>query len=165
MTEDNDSRHDMDPKWGSDDLIEAYFRDQRILAASTARLLRERKPVPKEPLDGYDGRLSDWLTEMLNYGPPDGPDQVWPIALELVDRAPDEQTLTFIGAHVLEDLVNNFGARFADRIRDRAGLDPQFRRALCDVWYHEDAPVQLRALVDAARAEFWRPASGDIPAR
>jgi hypothetical protein len=147
-----------------DDLIEAYFEDVKVLAVSTARLLRERKPVPKEPLDGYDGRLSQWLTEMLNYGPPDGPDQAWPIVLALVNRAPDEQTLTFIGASALEDLVNNAGAQFAHRIRDRAASDSRFRRALCDVWYHADAPTSLRALVDAARAEFWSPQPDDIAA-
>ena len=160
MTHENLSQDDVDPNWGSDDLVEGYFRDQKILASSAARQRRKGKPIQSEPLDGYDGRLFDWLTEMLNYGPADGPEQVWPIALDLVTRAPDEQTLTFIGAHVLEDLVNNAGDKFLDRIRDRAGADPRFRRALCDIWYHDDAPIQLRELVDAARAEFWRPSAG-----
>jgi hypothetical protein len=158
-------RESAGPDSDLDDLIEAYFEDVKVLAASTARLLRERKPVPKEPVDGYDGRLHQWLTEMLNYGPPDGPDQAWPIVLALVNRARDEQTLRFIGASWLEDLVNNAGAQFAHRIRDRAAADSRFRRALCDVWYHADAPTSLRALVDAARAEFWNPQPDDIAAR
>jgi len=146
-----DSRRELDPRSDLDRSIERYFQDQKILGKRVSR---------KERLDGYDGRLFDWLTEMLNYGPPDGPEQVWPITLLLVDRAPDEQTLTFIGAHVLEDLVNNAGGRFLDRIRDRAAQDPRFRRALCDVWYHADAPAPLRALVDSARGEFWRTPPG-----
>lgn len=165
MTEDKESLQDFDPSSDLDASIQAYFQDQKILHASTARLLDERKSVPTEPLDGYDGRLFDWLTETLNDGSPDGPEQVWPIVLELVDRAPDGQTLTFIGAHVLEDLVNNAGARFVDRLRDRAARDPRFRRALCDVWYRADAPSAVRALVDAARVEFWRPSAGDVGAR
>lgn len=55
-----------DPYPNLDELIDAYFADQRILAASTDRLLREHRPIPQSPLPGYDGRLFDWLTEMLN---------------------------------------------------------------------------------------------------
>jgi putative NIF3 family GTP cyclohydrolase 1 type 2 len=116
------------------------------------------------PLDSHDGRLSQWLTKMLNYGSPDGPDQAWPIVLALVNRAPDEQTLTFVGASALEDLVNNAGAQFAHRIRDRAAADSRFRQALCDVWCHADAPASLRTLVDAVRSEFWSPQPDDTAA-
>src|SRR3954471_11483322 len=85
-----------DPNANLEELIEGYFSDQKILAASTARLLREHKPIPKAPEPGYDGRLFDWLAEMLVYGPPDGPERAWPIILQLIDRAPDDDALTFI---------------------------------------------------------------------
>jgi hypothetical protein len=112
-------------------------------------------PIPKTPLPDYDGRLFDWLTEMLNYGPPDGPERTWPILLELVARAPDEATLSFVGSHGLEDLVNKAGARFADRIAEQARHDPRFRLALCDVWYRDDVPPGLKDLVDRSRAQEW----------
>lgn len=101
----------------------------------------------------HDGRLFDWLTEMLNYGPPDGPEQAWPIILELIRRAPDEATLTYIGAGALEDLVNNAGDRFADRITAEA-VDDRFRASLTHVWFHQDVPEAIRDLVVAARGEF-----------
>ena len=60
-----------------DRLIQAYFADEKILAAN-----RTPGPISKEPLPGYDGRLFDWLTKMINYGPQDGPEQAWPVILQ-----------------------------------------------------------------------------------
>ncbi|MBA2380816.1 MAG: hypothetical protein H0V73_01780 [Chloroflexi bacterium] len=104
-------------------------------------------------MPGYDGRLFDWLTVVLNYGPADGPERAWPIILELVARAPDEESLVFIGASALEDVVNQPDDRFVRRIQDRAQTDPRFRRALRHVWCRSDAPHSLKALVAAARAD------------
>jgi 50S ribosomal subunit-associated GTPase HflX len=88
---------------------------------------------------------------MINYGPPDGPERAWPIVLQLIERAPDENSLTFIGAGAVEDLVNKAGAQFVDRIVDRADLDPRFRRALRNVWYHPTVPRVLKELIESAR--------------
>lgn len=140
-----------DPNSDLDALVDAYFRDQKILHIDTARLVRESKPVSTDALPGYDGRLFDWLTEMLNYGPSDGLEQAWPIVLELVVRAPDEEALMFIGSSALEDLVNHADGRMADRIQDHAKADPRLRRALRHVWCRSDALVSLKTLVAAAR--------------
>ena len=144
-----------DPTANLDEWIEAYFADQKIVSRDVSRRLVDRQPIPKTPLPDYDGRLFDWLTYMLNYGPPDGPEQTWPILLELVARAPDEATLSFIGSHALEDLVNKAGSRFANRIAEQARRDPRFRLALCDVWYRDDVPPDLKELVDRSRAQAW----------
>jgi hypothetical protein len=111
-----------------------------------------REPVPTAPIPGYDGRLFDWLVMMLNYGPPDGPERAWPIIVKLVARAPDDPALTFIGAGAIEDLVNNAGGAFADRIVGQAASDFRFRTALQHVWYQSDAPRALKELIDASRA-------------
>ncbi len=140
-----------DPTEDLDALIEAYFADQKILAADTARHLAQHTPVPNTPVAGYDGRLIDWLTEMLNYGPPDGPERAWPVILELVARAPDEQALTFVGSGDVEDLVNKAGLEFADRIVEQAASNPRFRRALRHVWAHDDVPNALKELIVASR--------------
>ena len=142
-----------DPNVNLDELIEGYFADQKILAASTARLLREHKPIPKAPEPGYDGRLFDWLAEMLIYGPPDGPERAWPIILHLIDRAPDDDVLTFIGSGAVEDLVNKAGAEFADRIADEAATSWRFRAALRAAWPHDDVPDSIRALIRSSAAD------------
>jgi hypothetical protein len=141
-----------DPNPNLEELIEGYFSDQKILAASTARLLREHKPIPKAPEPGYDGRLFDWLAEMLVYGPPDGPERAWPIILQLIDRAPDDDALTFIGSGAVEDLVNKAGAEFADRIADEAATSPRFRAALSAVWPSHDVPDSIRAVMRSSAA-------------
>jgi hypothetical protein len=133
------------------DLIAAYFVDQKLLSASSAHLIEERRPVPTEPLAGYDGRLFDWLAEMLTYGPPDGPEFAWPIILELVARAPDEAALTFIGSGPVEDLVNKHGVQFEGRVVSQATTDPRFRSALRHVWPHDGVADTLKELIAASR--------------
>jgi hypothetical protein len=138
-----------DPTADLDDLIEAYFADEKILAADLPRV----GPFPVGGLPGYDGRLFDWLTEMTNYGPADGPERAWPVVLELIARAPDEDALTFVGCGAVEDLVNKHGASFGERIRSQATLDPRFRRALGHVWPYDDVPSYLLKLIVESRNE------------
>lgn len=140
-----------DPYANVDELIEGYFADEKILAADTARHRADHTPIPADPLPGYDGRLFDWLTEMLGYGPPDGPERAWPIVLELVTRAPDDRALTFVGCGAIEDLVLNAGDQFADRITEQARTNPRFRRALCHAWYTADVPAVLKNLIEESR--------------
>lgn len=143
-----------DPHNDWDGLVEGFFKDQKAGAAEGRRARMEGRAWvvgPDVPAD-HDGRLFDWLTEMLNYGPPDGPEQAWPIILELIRRAPDEETLTYIGSGALEDLVNNAGDRFADRIASE-NHDERFRASLRHVWFHPDVPESIRVLVLAAREE------------
>ncbi len=144
-----------DPYADLDALIEGFFKDEKATAAEGRRARMEGRPWvvgPQVPA-GHDGRLFDWLTEMLNYGPPDGPEQAWPIILELIRRAPDEETLIYIGAGALEDLVNNAGDRFVDRIAGQV-VDDRFRASLRHVWFHPDVPEPIRNLVIAAREEI-----------
>lgn len=145
----------IDPHTDLDALVAGYFKDQKGAAAEGRRARLEGRPwvVPVGVPADHDGRLFDWLTEMLNYGPPDGPEQAWPVILELIRRAPDEETLTYIGAGALEDLVNNAGDRFADRIAGENG-DDRFRASLRHVWFHPDVPESIRDLVLAAREEI-----------
>lgn len=144
-----------DPQRDLDALVAGYFRDQKAAAAEGRRARMEGRPwvVPVGVPADYDGRLFDWLTEMLNYGPPDGPEQAWPIILELIRRAPDEEALTYVGCSALEDLVNSAGDRFESRIAAENG-DERFRAALRHVWFHDDVPESVRGLILSAREEF-----------
>ena len=64
------------PNADLDNLIAGYFFDEKILAAN--------RTVDDIQAHGYDGRLFDWLTEVLNFEPPDGPERAWPILLQRI---------------------------------------------------------------------------------
>ena len=138
-----------EPKATFEALIEGYFAYQRYLRKLTARLLRERKPIPKGVPAEYSP-LWEWLSDMLQKpGPKDGPERAWPVILELVARAPDQEALAFIGSSAVEGLVNVAGAFFAERI-EAASADPRFRLALAAVWPDPQVPAPIRALIGQA---------------
>ena len=137
----------VDPNDDLDALVAGYFEDLPILAAEAGRHLADHSPIEPTPIAGYDGRLSQWLTEMLNYGPADGPEQAWPIILTLVARAPNDNALVFIGCGAVEDLVNRAGSAFEDRILAQAMSDARFRAALGCVWPDSGVPRAVRSLI------------------
>ena len=137
-----------DPEANLDELIAGYFNDERILGAKVAAERARRRGEPVLPVpEGYDGRLFDWLTEMLNYGPVDGPQRAWPVILALIERAPDGNASVFIGCGALEDLVNKSGVAFEDRIVAQATSDTRFRAALGCAWPDDGVPDDLRSLI------------------
>jgi hypothetical protein len=139
-----------------DELIAAYYADVKLLASNT-RAYRGRKLDPTVlPARGYDGRLFDWLVDMLILGVPDGPEQAWPIIVKLVANAPDDLTLGFIGAGPIEDLVNHHGHAFCGRLIAETARDARFRFALGHVWFDGHAPKELQELIVRIR-------SGDEP--
>jgi hypothetical protein len=152
-----------DSQMDLDGLIQGYFNDERILAAKVAAQKARRRGEPEVPVpEGYDGRLFDWLTEMLmpRHGPADGPQRAWPIILALVERAPDTETLIFIGSGALEDLVRRAGSEFEERVIDYATHDPRFRTALSAVWQNENVPPKVVACIEAARSRRLRDEAG-----
>jgi hypothetical protein len=126
--EDVDWSNPTEPKAAFEALIDGYFAYQRYLRKLTTRLLRERKPIPKGVPAEYSP-LWEWLGDMLQKpGPKDGPERAWPVILELVARAPDQEALASIGASAVEGLVNVAGALFAERI-EAASAGPTGPRA------------------------------------
>lgn len=145
------SRHPAEPTDLSDAAVHGYFAYVHDLVEENARLLRLRKPIPKR-VPAFVNPLSQWLTDMLLIDPPDdGPERAWPVILELIARAPDDEGLAFIGSSAIEDLVNQAGARFADRIEAQSDADTRFAQALAFVWPNADVPDRVRALIVRAR--------------
>jgi hypothetical protein len=146
------ARQPAEPIELSEAAVDAYFAYVHDLRTENARLRRERKPVPKRiPADVNP--LSQWLTEMLflTHAPEDGPERAWPVILELIARAPDNEGLAFVGASALEDLVNRAGSRFADRIEAASDSDTRFTLALAFVWPDTEVSDRVRALIMRAR--------------
>jgi hypothetical protein len=147
--EDVDWRNPTEPKATFEGLIEGYFAYQRYLRNLTVRLLRERKSIPKG-VPAEFSPLWEWLGTMLQKpGPKDGPERAWPVILELVAHAPDQEALAFIGSSAVEGLVNVAGTLFAERI-EAASADPRFRLALAAVWPDPQVPEPIRALIRQA---------------
>jgi hypothetical protein len=146
-----DSRKPAEPIELSQDVIDGYFAYVRYLAKETARLRSERKPIPKR-VPAEFSPLSQWLDEMLlKPAPEDGPERAWPVILELVARAPDDEALSFIGASAIEDLVNAAGSRYAERIEAASFADARFTRALAVVWPDAEVSDRVRSLIMRAR--------------
>ena len=78
----------------------------------------------------------------------DDPDGAWQIMVELVARASDEDTLGFVAAGALEDLICTHPAAMIDRVESRARQDARFRKAVARVWGWTRIPKGIRARLD-----------------
>jgi len=58
------------------------------------------------------------------------PELAWTLIVEMLDRAPSDNSLGLLAASPLEDLLSKDGAAFIDRVEVRAANNPKFRRAL-----------------------------------
>ena len=74
-----------------------------------------------------------WAWDELTWTVADAPERAWPVILELVRQATDEQ-LGAIGAGPIEQLVQNHVAAFVDRIEAQVFRDPRFQEALAAIW-------------------------------
>ena len=62
------------------------------------------------------------------------PERLWMIVKDLVNEAPDEATLSYIGAGPLEDLLCGCGEQFIERIEQEVVTNKKFRFCLAGVW-------------------------------
>jgi hypothetical protein len=62
------------------------------------------------------------------------PDRLWAITKALVMAAPDDATLSYIGAGPLEDLLSSYGEQFIGLIEQQAAVDAKFKFCLAGVW-------------------------------
>ena len=103
-----------------------FFDDYRAVSVA----LREGRALLDA--DDHSGVPDAVLTDLIVF---EGrPEDAWPIVVELVDRAPDDEALGYVGAAALEDLIQQHGDAFADRIIARAVSDGRWRIALRSVW-------------------------------
>jgi len=81
------------------------------------------------------------------------PELAWILVAEMIERAPSDDSLGFLVASPLEDLLSKDGAMFIERVEVRAAQNPKFRRALGmlrrlgmtdDVWARVQAAAHTR---------------------
>lgn len=89
---------------------------------------------------------SDLIFDLIRDG---RPEVAWRLIVALVEAAPTEQALSFVGAGVLEDLIREFGDRLVEQIVSQATADQRMRDALRSVWGWEDVSESVRTRVQA----------------
>jgi Family of unknown function (DUF6869) len=117
-----------------DELLEGYLAHAEAVA-------HERK-------DTYFWAFNE-LADLMR----DDPDGAWQIIVELVGRASDEETLGYVAAGPLEDLICQHPEAMIDRVESHAGQDARFRKAIARVWGWTRMPKEIRARLDLLVAE------------
>jgi hypothetical protein len=84
---------------------------------------------------------------------PQEAEDAWNAILEVLRRQPPVEVIGMLAAGPLEDLIDDWGPEFIDRIETEARTNPAFRHLLGGVWESSTPEVWLR--IEAARGETW----------
>jgi hypothetical protein len=122
------------------------------VAADTVDQVLEAIPLDRERLIqeyiGYGEALPGeenfgWASDRMYSILARIPELAWSLIIEMIDRAPSDNSVGFVAASPLEDLLSDHGPDFILRVEERALENEQFRRALAmlnrlqmtdDVW-------------------------------
>ena len=93
-----------------------------------------------------------WATErFMCPADPEQAEDCWRVILEVLSRKPPPGVLGMLAAGALEDLIEDWGPMFIDRIELEARRSPAFRHLLGGVW--ESGPPEVWERVKTARGE------------
>lgn len=95
-----------------------------------------------DPAFGKD-ELSPYIFKLMPGSESLDPEEVWRVILAVLSLKPSPNIIGILAAGPLEDLIEDQGARFIDRIEDEARRNPAFRYLLGGVW-------------ESGRSEIWR---------
>ena len=128
--------------------VEEYFAQYRAFTSKS-------RDVRMAGLGSDDEDRSGQLDDMILMGSAADQEAAWAMLLALIDRAPDEESLAYVAAGPLEDMIRKRHDQFGDRILGEARRSPRFRYALTGVWGWESLPEpfasELLALAETAR--------------
>jgi hypothetical protein len=77
-------------------------------------------------------------------------EEVWEFLLEALSLSPPDKVIGMLGAGPMEDLLDDWGPEFIDRIEAEAARSAAFRKMLGRVW--ESGPPAVWARVQSLRA-------------
>lgn len=80
-------------------------------------------------------------------------EDAWAAILEILSRKPSQQVVGHLAAGALEDLIEEWGPLFIERIELEARQNPNFRHLLGGVWRSSTPEVWER--VERARVASW----------
>ncbi len=84
-----------------------------------------------------------WATELLFDKISNDPETAWALVLELIENAPENDALGWVGAGPLEDLLSERGADFIERVEVLARQNDRFRDCLASVWGWSRMPPEV----------------------
>ncbi|MBX3074679.1 hypothetical protein KF913_12190 [Candidatus Obscuribacterales bacterium] len=88
----------------------------------------------------YSEDLSSfWAHELMHELIDKDKDKAWEVILDLIDFAPNKESLAYVGADVLEEFLNCRGTRFIDSIEHEANSSKRFLYALANSWINKEA--------------------------
>lgn len=129
--------------WSADD-IALYWRNWAVPGNEAPRTERLSARSACDPIGEY-------LMESI--GSDREPDEdVWRTVMTLVETAPSDPALAFVGAGPIEDLAVHHGDAFVDRLATAARRDARFRYALRCAWL-DSAPEHVRTALAVFRQE------------
>ena len=100
------------------------------------RILRaipiDRERIIREFVEYGEAENPDWgwASDRMHSILEGAPEIAWELIVELIDRAPSDDSLSFFAAGPLEDLLSKDGPAFIDRVEGRAATNERFRRAV-----------------------------------
>ena len=102
-----------------------------------------------DPALGKD-ELSPYILGLMP-GPENlDPEDAWRVILAVLSLKPNANIIGILAAGPLEDLIEDQGAKFIDRIEDEARRNPAFRHLLGGVW--ESGTREIWTRIEKARA-------------
>ena len=84
------------------------------------------------------GPAIETVLRMATSGVQSDQNNLWLFILEVAAQTDNTDALERLGAGPLEDLINESGAEFFDRIEEQYRRSPSFRKALSSVWLGAD---------------------------
>ena len=96
-----------------------------------------------------------WAVERFMPGPSTRApaEDCWAAILEVLSRNPPEQVIAVLAAGPLEDLIDDHGPEFIERIETESRRNASFRKLLGGVWKSSTPDVWAR--VQKAQGELW----------
>lgn len=86
-----------------------------------------------DPSLGRD-ELSPYVDGLMPGSDLTEPDDVWKIVLAVLSLKPSDKVVSVLAAGPLEDLINEHGATYIERIEIEARGNPEFRHLLGGLW-------------------------------
>lgn len=80
-------------------------------------------------------------------------EDAWEAILEVLKRQPPAEVIGMLAAGPLEDLINDWGPTFIDRIETEARKNPAFHHLLGGVWKSSTPEVWQR--IESIRGQAW----------
>ena len=81
------------------------------------------------------------------------PDDCWAVILEVLSRNPPDKVISVLAAGPLEDLIDDHGPEFIERIEIESRRNPSFRNLLGGVWQSSTPDIWSR--VQRAQGQRW----------